>query len=521
MAINQRKIGTILSYVQLLLTTIIGLLYTPFMLQLLSQSEYGLFGTASSLTSYLSLLSFGVTGSYMKFVMEYRVKKDKKGEDNLNGMFLLIYCAFSILVIIVGAAIIFFSDGIFGNSLDNHERYEIKWIMFITILSYVLTFLFTPVMMNIQSHERYLFLRSLNILTNIFTPFVNIIILLFFPYAISLSISSLIIQLITYIIYFWYATRKLNMGFSFKEMKFTKVKAIFIFSGFLLLNDITNQIINSTDRLVLGVVSGTIAVAIYTVGTTFSTYFSSFSSYISSVFSPGINKIVAKAKLEGKSPDPELNEIFIKVGRIQFLILALVVIGFSCVGYNFILLWAGEEYIYSFWIAWLLMLSPLIPLIQNVGLEIQKAKNMHKVRSIIYFFIAIANVIFTIIFASYFSQDCFPKGAGGIAAVIVTFICVQLGQGLFMNIYYHKKIGLDIPKFWKNILRMIPGMMIPLSTGLLLNRFIPANNWYTLLFEVFTILVVYIVSVYFFSMNEYEKNLFLSPIRMLSRKIRK
>ena len=81
MAVNQRKAGAILSYVQMILSTVIGLTYTPIMLRILGQSEYGLFGTASSLTSFLSLLSFGMAGAYIKFVMEYRVAGDKEGEN--------------------------------------------------------------------------------------------------------------------------------------------------------------------------------------------------------------------------------------------------------------------------------------------------------------------------------------------------------------------------------------------------------------------------------------------------------
>ena len=54
MAINQRKAGAMLSYIQLGLSTLVGILYTPIMLRILGQSEYGLFGTANSLTSCLS-----------------------------------------------------------------------------------------------------------------------------------------------------------------------------------------------------------------------------------------------------------------------------------------------------------------------------------------------------------------------------------------------------------------------------------------------------------------------------------
>ena len=56
-----------------------------------------------------------------------------------------------------------------------------------------------------------------------------------------------------------------------------------------------------------------------------------------------------------------LIRLFIKVGRVQFLILTLIIVGFSTLGQQFIALWAGENYEYAFWIALLLMLAPYVP----------------------------------------------------------------------------------------------------------------------------------------------------------------
>lgn len=520
MKINQKKVGTILTYVHMILGMVVGLVYTPFMLDLLEQSEYGLFGTAGSLTSYLVFLSFGVAGAYLRYVMQCRAEQDEEGEKKLNGMFVAIFAFFSVLVIIVGGVLIFASENIFRAKLNDWELYSIKWIMFCTILNYIITFLLTPITLNIMSHERYFFAKLLNmILADFINPIVNIIILLFFPCAISLSVITLVIALISAIIQFYYAYNKLNMRFIFRGFDFSKLKGIFLFSGYLLINDITNIITNSTDKLALGILSGTAAVAIYTVGTNFTNYFSTFSTSVSSVFAPSINRIVAEARAKNQSPDPELNKIFIKVGRIQFLILTLVLIGFFCLGKQFVIVWAGEKYVYAFWIALFLMLAPYIPFIQNTGLEIQKAKNMHKARSIIYFFVALINIALTVPAVIYFSNGVFPEGFAGIAAAFMTFLCVVCGQVIFMNVYYQKKVGVDIITFWKNILRMIPGMLIPLAFGLILSRVIYADNYLLILVEAIMIALVYVVSVYFLSMNKYERKLFTSPIKKLfSRK---
>ena len=58
--INQLKAGAILSYVNLTISTVIPLLYTPVMLRLLGQAEYGLYSLSNSVISYMSLLTLAV-----------------------------------------------------------------------------------------------------------------------------------------------------------------------------------------------------------------------------------------------------------------------------------------------------------------------------------------------------------------------------------------------------------------------------------------------------------------------------
>jgi O-antigen/teichoic acid export membrane protein len=111
---NQRKAGTILSYIYIFLSNTISIFYTPIYLSMLGQSEYGLIGTAGSLTAYLSLLSMGVGGAYIKFNATARATGSKEEEYKVNGMFQTIYFFISIATLIVGTVLLFSSSYIFS-----------------------------------------------------------------------------------------------------------------------------------------------------------------------------------------------------------------------------------------------------------------------------------------------------------------------------------------------------------------------------------------------------------------------
>lgn len=199
-------------------------------------------------------------------------------------------------------------------------------------------------------------------------------------------------------------------------------------------------------------IRGTAAVAVYSVGAQLNQYFVNFSTAVSSVFLPRVNRMVSEGKKE-----KELTELLARVGRIQFLILAYILGGFGILGRYFILIWAGEEYGQAYAVTLLLICPVTIPLIQNLGIEIQRAMNRHQFRSVLYLVMALGNLLVSIGLTEKF-------GVAGAAAGTCAGLLV--GNGLIMNLYNHKKIGLDMKYFWRQILPLLPGAAGAFALGM-------------------------------------------------------
>ena len=99
---NQLKAGAILSYMSLFLSTIISLLYTPFMLLKMGQSEFGLYSLTASVVGYLTILDFGFGNAIVRYTAKHRALNEKEKEYNLNGMFIIIYTIIGIVTAIIG-----------------------------------------------------------------------------------------------------------------------------------------------------------------------------------------------------------------------------------------------------------------------------------------------------------------------------------------------------------------------------------------------------------------------------------
>ena len=188
---------------------------------------------------------------------------------------------------------------------------------------------------------------------------------------------------------------------------------------------------------------------------------------------------------------------------------------------------AGENYgTTSYFVGLFLLLATYVPLFQNIGIEIQKAKNMHKARSIAYLIVAVVNVLLTIgvvlFLKSYFAEDTESfKVYASIGAAFMTMLCYICGNDIFMNIYYHKKIGLDIITFWKKILKLLPGFIIPIVFGVFMTYVFPIDSFFTFFAEAILFSIVFFISAWFLSMNDYEKNLISVPVKKVFGKLKR
>ena len=265
-------------------------------------------------------------------------------------------------------------------------------------------------------------------------------------------------------------------------------------------------------KYILAHFRGTESVAIYSVGYALYSYYQLFSTSISGVFAPKIHRIINTIE-DMKAQRKSLTDLFVKVGRIQYVVLALISSGIVFFGKSFILnIWAGEGYDHSYYVALLLIIPASIALIQNIGIEIQRAENKHQFRSIVYLIMALLNLGVSIYLCQIY---------GAIGSAIGTAVSLVVANGLIMNIYYHKKCNLDIICFWKNILSASKGLILPVIAGILLVKFTDRNNLLIWVADVGVYALVYGASMWLFGMNKYEKGLITGAVGKVLRKFKK
>lgn len=506
---NELKWGSFLSYLQMGLNIIIGLIYTPLMIRLLGQSEYGLYNTVASTISMLGLLNLGFNSGYIRYYARYRAEEDQESIYKLNGLFLIIFTIIGLIALACGLYLTFHLDLVFKDGLTASEYQIARILMLISTVNLATSFPFSVFGTIIYAHERFFYAKVFGMINSVIGPLLVIPLLLMGYRSIMLVSMSLAVSLVSSFINVYYVFGRLNQKFVFHDFAPGIFASLFSYTAFIAINLVIDQINWNIDKLLLARFKGTTAVAVYSVGYALYGYYMSFSTSISGVFTPRIHGIVSTAQ-DTRKVRADLSTLFNRVGRIQFLILGLIATGVIFYGKAFILnIWAGAGYEDAYYVALLLILPASIALIQNLGIEIQRAQNLHQFRSIAYLIMALVNLGLSIYLCQLY---------GAIGSAVGTAISLILANGLIMNIYYHKKCNLDIPAFWHSILRMSPGLFAPIVCGILMHRFLDFDNLIVFMLSIVVYTAIYCVSMWLLAMNESEKELVRGIKRKMLRK---
>lgn len=497
---NQRKAGIILSYLTMGAYALVSLIYVPMLLSFLTKEQYGLYQLVGSMVAYIAIMDFGLANTTIRYYSRFRAQQDIEKQENLLATMLYIYVFVAGLIVITGIVLLYVLLPFYRETLslaDLTIAKHVYWIMLLNLVIVIPGNIFVAI---IQTHEKFIFQRSINLLNVFIQPLLVYIILHFQANIMALVLVQTLCNFGIFCLNAYYAICKLKVRFQLHQWDGKFVKEILFFSFFIFLNAIMDQIYWKSGQLILGAVVGTVAVAIYSITTQLCLTFMNFSGCISGVFLPHLSKLETTGSMQN------INEIFIKVGRVQFYIVMLIFCGFILFGKQFLSLWVGPSFSQAYIYTVILMGALIMPLVENTGILVLQAKNKHAFRAIVFVLIAILNIAIAIPLAKYY---------GAMACASVTAGCLLLGQGLILNIYY-AKLGIAVKKFLCQIGKILGVISIVVfGAWFVLHYASSTPSAWILGAQVVLFTIVYGFVMWLVCMNEYEKNLILIPIKKI------
>lgn len=497
---NQLKAGATLNYVSICLNMIVGLIYTPYMLRMLGQSEYGLYSLAASIIAYLTVLDLGFGNAIIRYTAKFRAEGKQKEQEEMFGMFFILYIGIGVVAMIAGSVLSLNVENMFGHSMTETEVDRTRIMLWLMTFNLAFTFPMSVWGSIMTAYERFVFQRIVSIIRSVFNPVVMVLLLVVGYKAVAMVVITTVFNMLTLLINWWYCKNRLAIKIRFVRFNWSFLKEVSIYSFWIFLNAIMDRIYWSTGQFVLGIYKGSVAIAVYAVAIQLQSMYMMFSTAIASVCLPKVTSMVTKG-----TTDEEISNLFIRTGRLQYIVMAYILSVFIVFGRPFIGLWAGKNYDDAYIITLMFFIPLSIPLIQNLGIVILQARNQMKFRSVLYIIIALCSLVLSVLLAQKY---------GGYGCAFATGLALFVGQGVIMNVYYKRSQKIDIKKFWLEIMKMsiVPCLFTVL--GLLLSSYFYLRMMSIYQFVVGVILYtsLYIPLFIILGLNKEEKNLLLNPI---------
>lgn len=458
---SQRRAGVLLGYANIAIKNLVQLVYTPMLLSFVGQADYGVYQTSNSFVFSLSLLSFGFSQAYVRFYTQKRAQ----GEDvrGLNGVYLALYSVVSVAALLLGLTIAASADTLFSESFTSEEIGLARSVMSIMAASIAVTLFNSVFDAYVLAHEEFRFQQSRQMLTTLATPLCAYALLCLGFGAVGVAAAQLAVNVVLLALNASFCLGRLDMRFDVQHLDTALLRAIAAFSAWIFANQICDLVNQNVPNVLLGALTSASTVAVFAVSIQIRNVFVSLSSTMSNVFTPLINRIVAES-----NDNAALIRLMTRVGRCQAVLFCWVYGGFALLGRFFVERWAGPGFADVYWLV-LAMAAPLVmPLIQNTGIEIQRAKNMHRPRSVAMLIMAVMNIAVT--FAA-------SSGFGYWAPAIGYVLSILLGNGIFMNWYYQRRVGLDMVFFWRrNLPVLLAGAAVTVAC-LAGTALLPIDGW--------------------------------------------
>lgn len=501
---DSRKKGVILSYLYTVVQIVVNIIYVPILINILGDNEYGLYQLVASIIAYLSVMETGLSAAVLRFYCLYKAQNDKDKMENLLAIAKIMYWGLSIIVSLIGIIFIFVFQKVYFDVLNTRELYEAIFIFLVFIANIIISINNYIYIAVINANERFSFLKILGILSITIQPLLVIIIASEKPYAISVVMVQVSINIVISLIRKRYALHKLDAHVVLHKWDRSVAMCLLGFSMQIFMGAVADQIFWKVDQLILGKIYGTAIVTVYSVGAQIYNSYFPIGNAISSVFMSRVSELYNNKKMN------EISELFIKVGRITLIILGLVITGFLLYGKEFIIIWVGEKYMEAYYVAIIIMLPYTIELMQSLGLTILQVCGKYRFRSYLYLISAIINIILTWILT---------LKMGMIGAAISTALSISVTSVVIMNIYYKKVVEIDILSYWRNIIPILYNIIIITLIGNFLKNIFKLNSiYYNFGINVIIYTACYFLIMYFFVFNKYEKNLIFSVVNKIRKR---
>lgn len=494
---KQIKIGALLSYFSIAFNIISGLLYTPWMVSTIGKSQYGLYTLANSLIT-LFMVDFGLSAATGRYLSKYNAQGDRESAERFLGAVYKLYMLIDAVIFTILVVLFFFLNQIY-TKLTPQELSQFKVVYVIAALFSVINFPFVTFNGILTAYEKFIPLKTADLLYRVFNIGFTLVALLLGMGLYALVTVHAVVGLLTVLAKFIIIKKTIPLRVNFRAKEKGMYKEIFGFSVWVTISALALRLVFNITPSILGMTAGAAAIAIFGIVTTIEGYTYTITTAIDGMFMPKISKLLA-----GENNEENLNQLFLTVGKFQFILNGLIVAGLAVVGEQFVIQWMGEDFRAAYFGILLVVVPGLFYNSLQIANTTMVVMNKVKMTAFVNLMTGVINVALSFPLSKLF----------GVTGACISICVAYLVRDIVLNILYHKVLPLNIPQFiLQCYLRMLVPLVLTVLWGFGINYLIPGGGWMKILLKGGIVVILYGVHTLTLGLSRQERKKMLRLIK--------
>jgi O-antigen/teichoic acid export membrane protein len=494
--------NSILNIILLLVGLVISFFLTPFIVNKLGTSLYGLYGLIISLTGYLVVLDLGLGNTLTKYTSEYYTLKKYDELSETASTLLVIYA-------VIGLAGIFltFLLSLFLPLFHVPIQYLSisKWAFVLSGITFAVSLPLSLYGGLIAGLQRYDIKAYIGIAVTVINAGITLFVLFIGGRLISLILINLFSQLLIGIVSIG-AVKRLygyNIKIKFNLFRKNRVKELFLFSASVFIIQIAGILSFNTDTIVIGYFLTLEAVALYTIAQKLIRLLTGLVFQLVDVLFPAFSALAAVGD------NKKIILYYINAIEIALVLSAPVFIGFLVFGKNLLTLWVGNKFGTGYTVLIILSVAMFFHYPAHIGALLLIGMKRHKTLSFITIIDAISNLIISIVLVK-------PFGINGVA--MGTAIALFVSNGIVIPLYIDTVLGIPHRKFILAYAKVLFVAVIPAIAAVLLKNIILQNHLYKIIIEIGGVAVLFFILYGSFALTSDNKKLLIYKLKEVTGK---
>jgi O-antigen/teichoic acid export membrane protein len=376
-------------YVLIVVNALIGLVVLPYNVGHLGAAAYGLWMLTTSITAYFGVLDLGYGGAVVRFVAEYRAKRDARALNEILSTMFYVYAAIGVVCYLAAIAVAFLLPSLFN--LTAEQTRIGRFVLLITSAQVALYFPFSVFGGVINGFQQYHLNNVVGTVANICAGALNVLVLALGYGLVELVAVTTLTYTIPLLIYRRNAYKVFpELMLSRTYVRRDRLRELTGFSIYLAVIDWSGRLTYATDSFFIGALINTTAVGVYAVAQRLSDALLRMTAQLHTFLFPAVVAQAVEGSLDGQ------RQLLIKVTRFQLATAVAMCGAVAATGDVLIRAWVGPGWDGSVAVLRLLAFVVVVRTWMAMPNTVLKGTGHHRYLAIASSYAAVANLLLSI-----------------------------------------------------------------------------------------------------------------------------